>query len=73
MLFRCCHRLCAAFARSASGVSHTLSALTVDCEALQSPQGFPLNGPWTFNPVLSPAEALEPEFIGDSKSVSIFP
>ena len=52
---------------NASGVSHTLSALTVDCEALQSPQGFPLNGPWTFSSVLSPAEAIEPELIGDSK------
>ena len=52
---------------NASDTSQGLSALPVDCETLKSPQGLSLNGPWVFKSTLSPAEALEPELVGDSK------
>ena len=70
-ILRCCFAIAFVCAlpslANASDTSQGLSALSVACETLKSRQGLPLNGPWVFNNTLSPAEALEPELLGDSK------
>ena len=67
MLFRNRLRLRAPVARERQRhLARTIRAVR-SCETLKSRQGLPLNGPWVFNNTLSPAEALEPELLGDSK------